>query len=88
MVSSSHLDHNECRLTKCIRPVVEDANRLAPTFARIFKEMIIFTPAGKPLPRTGKGTVARKAALKIFSQEIDTLCVCGSLAATLTDGDL
>ncbi|KAJ7246827.1 acetyl-CoA synthetase-like protein [Mycena haematopus] len=54
-------------------PIIQEANDIAPAFSRIFKEMIIFTPAGKPLPRTGKGTVARKAALKIFSQEIDTL---------------
>ncbi|KAJ6472500.1 putative aminoadipate reductase [Mycena sanguinolenta] len=54
-------------------PVIQEANDIAPAFSRIFKEMIIFTPANKQLPRTGKGTVARKAALKMFAQEIDTL---------------
>ncbi|KAF7343921.1 General substrate transporter [Mycena venus] len=56
-----------------IWPIVEEANQIAPAFSRIFKEMIIFTASDKPMPRTGKGTVMRKATLKIYSPEIDAL---------------
>ncbi|KAJ6480154.1 putative aminoadipate reductase [Mycena sanguinolenta] len=53
--------------------IVEEANHVAPAFSRIFKEMIIFTAAEKPMLRTGKGTVMRKATLKVYSPEIDAL---------------
>ncbi|EKM50750.1 uncharacterized protein PHACADRAFT_153004 [Phanerochaete carnosa HHB-10118-sp] len=53
-------------------PVVEEANRTAPAFAKIFKEMIIVTERGRPLPRTAKGTVIRKQALKAYENEINS----------------
>ncbi|KII90242.1 hypothetical protein PLICRDRAFT_40443 [Plicaturopsis crispa FD-325 SS-3] len=56
-----------------IWPIVEHANQDAPTFSRIFKEMIIVTTPGKPLPRTPKGTVQRKIALKEYESEITAL---------------
>jgi len=56
-----------------IWPILEEANQIAPAFSRIFKEMIIFTSSGKPMPRAGKGTVIRKATLKLYSPEIDAL---------------
>jgi hypothetical protein len=55
------------------RPVIEEANRLAPAFSRIFKEMILITSTEKPLARTGKGTVMRAAALKLYDAEIEAL---------------
>ncbi|KAF7314832.1 Non-canonical non-ribosomal peptide synthetase FUB8 [Mycena kentingensis (nom. inval.)] len=54
-------------------PVIEEANAIAPAFSRIFKEMILFTPIGKPLPRSPKGTVMRKAAVAAFEAEIDAI---------------
>ncbi|KAF7965726.1 hypothetical protein HWV62_42156 [Athelia sp. TMB] len=56
-----------------IWPAVEEANKSAPTFARIFKEMILVTAEDKPLPRVAKGTVAKKAAVKLYESEIDAL---------------
>ncbi|KZP28667.1 putative aminoadipate reductase [Athelia psychrophila] len=56
-----------------IWPIVEEANKEAPSFSRIFKEMIIVTDSSKPLPRVGKGTVAKKAAIKLYAAEIDAL---------------
>ncbi|KAJ7617794.1 hypothetical protein FB45DRAFT_932692 [Roridomyces roridus] len=56
-----------------IWPVIEEANAIAPGFSRIFKEMILFTSHEKPLPRAGKGTVMRKAAIKLYTPEIDAL---------------
>lgn len=57
----------------CHRPIVEEANKVAPGFSRIFKEMILITSPSKPLPRAGKGTVMRKAALQAYADEIDAM---------------
>ncbi|KAE9406881.1 acetyl-CoA synthetase-like protein [Gymnopus androsaceus JB14] len=56
-----------------IWPAIEEANKVAPAFSRIFKEMILIVDPQKPLPRVGKGTVARKAALALYDSEIDDL---------------
>ncbi|KDR79161.1 hypothetical protein GALMADRAFT_277673 [Galerina marginata CBS 339.88] len=56
-----------------IWPIVEEANRVAPSFSRIFKELILITSPNKPLPRAGKGTVMRKAALAAYHEEIEAL---------------
>jgi long-subunit acyl-CoA synthetase (AMP-forming) len=56
-----------------IWPAVEEANRMAPAFARIFKEMILVTSPSKPLPRAAKGTVNRKAAVVLYDEEIRAL---------------
>lgn len=55
------------------RPAIEEANRIAPSFSRIFKEMILIVNPEKPLPRVGKGTVAKKAALALYETEINEL---------------
>ncbi|KAF8901178.1 acetyl-CoA synthetase-like protein [Gymnopilus junonius] len=54
-------------------PVVEEANKVGPAFSRIFKEMILITSPNKPLPRAGKGTVMRKAALSAYHDEIEEI---------------
>jgi long-subunit acyl-CoA synthetase (AMP-forming) len=52
---------------------VEDANHALPVFARIQKEMILVANPSKPLPRTGKGNIQRKAAWKLYEQEIGAM---------------
>lgn len=52
---------------------MEEANHLAPAFAKIFKEMIIVTDPSKPLPRPAKQTIARKQALVMYADEIEKL---------------
>jgi len=54
---------------------VEEANKVAPSFSRLFKEFILFVSKGKPLPRAGKGTVMRKAALNVYSKEVGDMWV-------------
>ncbi|KAJ8509096.1 hypothetical protein ONZ45_g8704 [Pleurotus djamor] len=54
-------------------PIVEEANKLAPTFSRVYKDMILFASPDKPLPRAGKGTVMRKAALAVYDAEIQNI---------------
>ncbi|KAF5322455.1 hypothetical protein D9619_001794 [Psilocybe cf. subviscida] len=53
--------------------IIDEANRIAPSFSRIFKEMILFSDPKKPLPRAGKGTVMRKAALTLYNDEVEAL---------------
>ncbi|KAH0578600.1 hypothetical protein H2248_003740 [Termitomyces sp. 'cryptogamus'] len=54
-------------------PTIDEANNVAPAFSKIFKEMILFASREKPLPRADKGTVMRKAALKLYNPEISAL---------------
>ncbi|KAF5362791.1 hypothetical protein D9757_011015 [Collybiopsis confluens] len=60
-------------LRNSLWPLVDEANQIAPAFSRIFKEMILIASPDKPLPRVGKGTVARKAALALYESEINEL---------------
>ena len=55
--------------------MIEEANKIAPAFSRIFKEMILVTSKDKLLPRAGKGTVMRKMALQAYDDEIEELYV-------------
>jgi hypothetical protein len=57
------------------RPIVEEANSIAPAFSRIFKELILVADYKKPFLRAGKGTVMRKATLDLYAQEVEVLCV-------------
>ena len=57
------------------RPVIEEANRAAPAYSRIFKELILITRKGKPLPRTEKNTVMRKLALEVYGADIEKMYV-------------
>ena len=52
-----------------------EANTIAPTFARIFKEMILIVDPEQPMIRTPKRTVQRKATIKAYEAKINSLCV-------------
>ncbi|KAH0833861.1 putative aminoadipate reductase [Lanmaoa asiatica] len=52
---------------------IEEANKEAPAFSRIFKEMILVTSKEKPMLRAGKGTVIKKATMALYESEIDAL---------------
>ncbi|KAG2364532.1 putative aminoadipate reductase [Suillus spraguei] len=54
-------------------PVIEEANNEAPAFSRIFKEMILVNRSEKPMLRVGKGTVNKKATIKLYEEEINDL---------------
>ncbi|KAG2369146.1 hypothetical protein BDR07DRAFT_1477459 [Suillus spraguei] len=54
-------------------PDIEEANNEAPAFSRIFKEMILVTHSEKPMLRAGKGTVTKKATIKLYEEEIHAL---------------
>ncbi|KAI0391361.1 hypothetical protein F5Y17DRAFT_468272 [Xylariaceae sp. FL0594] len=61
------------RLLNAVWPSVQAANKESPSHGRIHREMIIFTSSSKPFPRAGKGTVQRRAALELYSAELDLL---------------
>ncbi|KAG1905243.1 putative aminoadipate reductase [Suillus fuscotomentosus] len=54
-------------------PHIEEANNEAPAFSRIFKEMILVTRSEKPMLRAGKGTVTKKATIKLYEEEINAI---------------
>ncbi|TFK46448.1 acetyl-CoA synthetase-like protein [Heliocybe sulcata] len=56
-----------------IWPTVEEANKDAPAFSRIFKEMILVTNPTKPMTRAAKGTVQRNKTLSLYASEINSL---------------
>ncbi|KAK7446715.1 hypothetical protein VKT23_014410 [Stygiomarasmius scandens] len=55
-----------------IWPAVEEVNQVSPTFARIEKEMVIFTHDSKPFLYTQKGAPKRPVALLDYQEEIDS----------------
>lgn len=56
-----------------IWPHIKQVNSSNVQHARILKEMILVTDPDRPLPRAGKGTVQRKAALRMYEGELDAL---------------
>ena len=57
----------------CARPYIEEANKRAPAFARLFKETILIADPKKPFARAAKGTAIRKVVVKQYDPEINDL---------------
>ncbi|KAG5734788.1 hypothetical protein E4T56_gene780 [Termitomyces sp. T112] len=51
-------------------PIIEEANKEAPIFSKIVKQLVLFTAIGRPLPRTDKLTIQRKVAIELYALEI------------------
>ncbi|EQK99859.1 Male sterility, NAD-binding protein [Ophiocordyceps sinensis CO18] len=54
-------------------PLVEEINKETVAHGRINRSFVGLTDAAKPLPRAGKGSIQRAAALKLYEEEIDNL---------------
>ncbi|KAI6156286.1 putative nonribosomal peptide synthetase [Pisolithus thermaeus] len=80
----AHLRNHAVLSVNLCRPVVEEANDDAPNRSRIFREKILVTSRDKPVLRTGKGTVTKKATLSLYESEIDLLY--GTVEASATAG--
>ncbi|PGH23913.1 hypothetical protein AJ80_01975 [Polytolypa hystricis UAMH7299] len=52
---------------------VENANKIAPTHSRIFKEMILIASPEKPFHYTPKGSVSRHRTLELYESEIEAI---------------
>lgn len=58
-----------------LSPYITKANQSAPAHARLDLDHILFTKAGKPMLRTDKGTVKRRATNEAYKEDIDQLYV-------------
>ncbi|KAF8162196.1 hypothetical protein K438DRAFT_1731291 [Mycena galopus ATCC 62051] len=54
-----------------IWPTVEQANAIAPSHSRLFKDMIVLATPSRPFQVTAKGTPRRQAILEDYAQDID-----------------
>ena len=54
-----------------LSPYIMKANEFAPAYAKLDLDRILFTMAGKPMLRTDKGTVKRRATNQAYEKEID-----------------
>ena len=66
-------DVKRLEAVKQIWPRVEEANKIAPGFAKIPKSLILFTRLEKLFLRSGKGTVQRQLTVKSYSKKLDQL---------------
>jgi len=58
-------------------PVIQEANGLAPVFAKVKKENIVFVDPEKPMERAPMGTAQRGQSVGLYAGELDAL-YCGS----------
>ena len=56
-----------------IWPFAEAANEKAPGHAQLTRDRMILSKAGKPFQRAAKGSVQRKATVKLYTEEIDEI---------------
>ncbi|KAG1846284.1 putative aminoadipate reductase [Suillus subluteus] len=56
-----------------VRPDIQEANKEAPAFSRIFKETILVTHRTKPMFGARKGTITKKATVELYEVEIDAI---------------
>jgi thioester reductase-like protein len=54
-------------------PTIDEANKAAPKFGRVPKELITFTSPDKPFRRAGKGTIQRRLSIAAYDDEIEDL---------------
>ena len=58
-----------------IWPTIEEANRVCPVYAKITPERVLFVQPEKPMARSGKGTVQRRATMQRYEKELNELLV-------------
>ena len=56
-----------------IWPCVERGNAFCSDAVKLSRSLIIFTDAGRPFPRTAKGTVSRQSSFALYISEISKL---------------
>jgi hypothetical protein len=63
----------EHRILEAIWPRIQQANSYADSTGQLDKQFIIFSKKEKPFAIAGKGTVQRKATVKLYEPEIEML---------------
>lgn len=66
---------------------VEEANKDAPSHARMMKSHVLFTQPQTPMLRAGKGTVQRAGTLKAYASEINALYRDADMISTNLEGE-
>lgn len=64
-------DAERRQLLETVWPAIEKANMIAPRFAKVPKELVVFTSPEKPFLRAGKGTVQRQLTVMEYTEELD-----------------
>lgn len=54
-------------------PVIDQANQMCPSFAKVTRELVLFLDKEKPAARAAKGTVQRQQTLQLYEKELDAL---------------
>ena len=54
-------------------PAIENANKIAGPFGSVARDLMLVIRPDKPLPRTGKGSIARKALADSHAEDLDQL---------------
>ena len=76
LVEPNHPCNDENARVKFIRdiwPTVKRASRDCPAHGRILKDFILIASEKKPLPKAGKETIQRSAAMQLYADEFATL---------------
>ncbi|KAL8280977.1 hypothetical protein RQP46_006656 [Phenoliferia psychrophenolica] len=70
------------RFRNAVWTYIAQANSIAPTHSRIFKEMILVCAPDRPLLLTPKGTVSRPRSLALYETEIEAIYAALEEAST------
>ncbi|KAI1346217.1 hypothetical protein F5Y01DRAFT_298319 [Xylaria sp. FL0043] len=54
-------------------PTIREANKAAPKFGQVPKELVIFNSPSKPFSRASKGTIQRRLSIAAYEEEIEEL---------------
>ena len=65
--------YSDEELLKRLKPQIDQAISLVPGHARLAADHVMFTKVDRPMHRTPKGTVVRKATLAMYEAEINQL---------------
>ncbi|KAJ8116427.1 hypothetical protein ONZ43_g4443 [Nemania bipapillata] len=66
-------DEDQQQMLTKLWPKIDEANKTAPAFGRVPRELIIFTTPEKPFSRAGKLTIQRRLSIDAYEAEIENL---------------
>jgi acyl-coenzyme A synthetase/AMP-(fatty) acid ligase len=59
-----------------LRPFIEQANRVCPSYDRLSSDLVVITAPDRPLPRAAKGTIQRAQSYALYKLDLDSLYSC------------
>lgn len=70
---SFELSSDRVQLLEKLWPTIEEANQICPAFAKITKQHVLFVTAEKPMVRSEKKTIQRRATVQLYEEELNEL---------------